>query len=100
MHFENLREKTVSKARASQLFEENAVLFGRHDGVPESTVISLFGADAVKFAKRPEGAGTNFNVYGIGGYSANYLTERGFYLAARYYNVKNIEEAESAGEDR
>lgn len=100
MHFENLREKTVSKARASQLFEENAVLFGRHDGVPESTVISLFWADAVKFAKRSEGAGTNFNVYGIGGYSANYLTERGFYLAASYYNVKNIEEAESAGEDR
>ena len=88
MHFENLREKNVSKARASQLFEENAVLFG------------LFGADAVKFAKRIEGPGITFNAYGIGEYSANYLTEWGFYLAASYYNVKNIQEAESAGEDR
>lgn len=100
MHFEKLREKNVSKARASQLFEENAVLFGRYDGVPETTVSALFGADAVKFAKRIEGPGITFNAYGIGEYSANYLTEWGFYLAASYYNVKNIQEAESAGEDR
>lgn len=98
MHFENLREKTVSKARASQLFAENAVLFGRNDGVPESTVISLFGTDAVEFAKQSEGTGITFNSYGIGKYSANYLTERGFYLAATYSNVECIHKAEKAGE--
>ena len=30
-----MKQKTISKAKAAQLFAENAVLFGRADGVPE-----------------------------------------------------------------
>ena len=30
-----MKQETISKAKAAQLFAENAVLFGRADGVPE-----------------------------------------------------------------
>ena len=66
--------------------------FGRADGVPEQAATELFGSAAVDFAKRQQNAGLTFNGYGIGDYTAWYLTEYGFYIAATYCNVKRIRE--------
>lgn len=87
-----MKQKTISKAKAAQLFAENAVLFGRADGVPEQVATELFGSAAVDFAKRQRNAGLTFNGYGIGDYTAWYLTEYGFYIAATYRNVERIRE--------
>lgn len=85
---------TINKVQAAKLFAVNAVLFGQANGMPERTATELFGADAVAFAKRQENTGIAFNGYGIGGYTAEYLTEYGFYIAATYYNVKRLEALE------
>lgn len=87
-----MKQETISKAQAAQLFAENAVLFGRADGVPEQAATELFGFAAVDFAKRQQNAGLTFNGYGIGDYTAWYLTEYGFYIAATYRNVERIRE--------
>lgn len=63
-----MKQETISKAKAAQLFAENAVLFGRADGVPEQAATELFGSAAVDFAKRQQNAGLTFNGYGIGDY--------------------------------
>lgn len=52
-----MKQETISKAKAAQLFAENAVLFGRADGVPEQVATELFGSAAVDFAKRQQNAG-------------------------------------------
>lgn len=86
-----MKNGTLSKKEASKLFEENAVLFGRRDGVPEDIAVSLFGSAAVAFAERQkDAAGLVFNGYGIGDYTAMYLTEYGFHIAATYCNVERI----------
>lgn len=85
---------TINKVQAAKLFAVNSVLFGQANGMPERTATELFGADAVAFAKKQGNAGIAFNGYGIGGYTAKYLTEYGFYIAATYYNVKRLEELE------
>ena len=87
-----MKQETISKAQAAQLFAENAVLFGRADGVPEKVATGLFDSSAVAFAKRRQNAGTTFNGYSIGDYTAWYLTEYGFYIAATYRNVERIRE--------
>ena len=46
MRTQNMQE-TISKAKAAQLFAENAVLFGLTDGVPEPVAVKLFGNAAV-----------------------------------------------------
>jgi predicted homoserine dehydrogenase-like protein len=93
-----MKQETISKAKAAQLFAENAVLFGRADGVPEQAAKELFGSSAVAFAKRQQNAGTTFNGYGIGDYTAWYLTEYGFYIAATYRNVERIREGDGWNE--
>ena len=73
-----MKQKAISKAKAAQLFTEKAV---------------LFGSAAVDFAKRQNKAdGLTFNGYGNGDYTAWYLTEYGFYIAATYHNVECIRE--------
>lgn len=79
-------------SEAKRLFEREAVLFGARDGVPEYRAVQLLGADAVEFAKRLPGG--NYNGYGIGDYTAYYLTESGFYAAVTYVNVKEVKQAE------
>lgn len=95
---DEMTQETISKAKAAQLFAENAVLFGRADGVPEQAATELFGSSAVAFAKRQQNAGTTFNGYGIGDYTAWYLTEYGFYIAATYRNVERIREGDGWNE--
>lgn len=85
---------TINKAQAEKLFVGNSVLFGQANGMPERTATELFGADAVAFARRQGKCGITFSGYGIGDYTAQYLTEYGFYIAATYYNVKRLEEQE------
>lgn len=43
-----MKQETISKAKAAQLFAENAVLFGRADGVPEQTETVLIAKTAYK----------------------------------------------------
>lgn len=88
-----MKQKAISKAKATQFFTEKAVLFGRVDGVPMQAATELFGSAAVDFAKRQNKAdGLTFNGYGNGDYTAWYLTEYGFYIAATYHNVECIRE--------
>lgn len=69
-----------------------------NNGVPEKVATGLFGSSAVAFAKRRQNAGTTFNGYGIGDYTAWYLTEYGFYIAATYRNVERIREGDGWNE--
>lgn len=47
---------------------------------------------------KPPAAGLPFNGYGIGDYTAWYLTEYGFYIAATYRNVERIREGDGWNE--
>mgnify|MGYP004529762149 FL=1 len=91
---------TINKEKATRLFEENAILFGRSDGVPENVAIALFGASAVNFARRQSDGPSRrtINGYGIGDYTAWYLTEYGFNFAVTYCNVKHIQKEDSKNE--
>ena len=83
-------KETISKEKARQIFNENAVLFGVSDGIPIDTAKKLLGSAAVDFAEKANNRGNLANGYGIGVYTAMYLTERGFYLAVTYHNVSCI----------
>ena len=86
---ERTREMRNS-AEVKRLFEREAVCFGASDGTPEYRAVQLFGAEAVAFARKMSGS----NGYGIGSFTAQYLTERGVHIAATYLNVKEIEQEE------
>lgn len=78
----------ISSNKAQHLFAENSALFGRSDGIPEKIAEAILGTDAVNYVTSANGgAGILFNGYGIGDYTANYLTEQGFYLGVSYYNT-------------
>lgn len=93
-----MKQKTIDKTQAARLFTENAVLFGRVDGVPEQIATELFGSAAVDFAKSQQSDWLAFTGYGIGDYTAWYLTEYGFYIAATYCNVERIRDGDSGNE--
>lgn len=84
----------LNKTRVRELFERYAVLFGDADGVPEYQAVNLFGEKAVVFAKRlcREGCGA----YGIGDFTAEYLTFKGFQMAATYANIVEIRQTQEA----
>jgi len=73
----------LSKAQADALFRREAVLMGTADAIPEGRAVELFGEDAVKFACRTGGS----NGYGIGDYTAMYLTYKGFLTVISYHNA-------------
>lgn len=83
-----------NKSDVDMLFNKVKVLIGSIDAAPEYAVKDLFGESAVDFAKRL-GAGENFSGYGIGDYTANYLTYKGFQTAATFVNVKEIRKTEA-----
>lgn len=93
-----MKQGTISFAKAAQLFAENAVLFECVDGVPEKAAKELFGSAAVDFARRNGNAGRTYSGYGIGDYTAWYLTEYGFYIAATYRNVELIRNGDNGNE--
>lgn len=92
----------LNKTRVIELFERYAVLFGDTDGVPEYQAVNLFGEEAVVFAKRYSNAVAfakrNFDGccsgFGIGDFTAEYLTFKGFRIAATYVNVAEIRQAQ------
>lgn len=65
-------------------------MIGGDDVIPTLRVDALFGKDATQFAERM-GNGQYRNGYGIGDYTLMYVTHRGFFVAASYYNVKQFQ---------
>lgn len=85
----------VNSTQAEALFNENAALFGDHDGVPCMVAFRVFGwkpvMEVFKEASREEiiKAGVVYwNVWSYDGASVSYLTRRGF---RRAVTIRNIE---------
>lgn len=84
-------EAILNKAQADALFQREAVLIGNRDVVPESRLVDLLGAEAVKHTKGLPGAGAAlWSAYGIGGASVSYFTYRGFLEAVTYSNLRQL----------
>ncbi len=82
----------LNKAQAQALFEEKAILIGGGDAIPEQTVVELFGEAAVAHAHTLDKAGGSYcNAYGVGDYTAPYLTFSGFLRAVTYHNIRKLE---------
>ena len=77
-------------AQVKALFEQEAILIGSHDAVPEYRAIELFGKKAVDFAETRSQAGRWFTCFCSGGNVLTYLTYAGFQQAASYANVQMI----------
>lgn len=83
-----------NKNEVETMFNKVKVLIGSIDVAPEYAVKDLFGEDAVTFA-RHLCRGEDVLGYGIGDYTADYLTYKGFQTAATFVNVKEIKEIEA-----
>lgn len=84
--------KPLNKEKALALFEDNAILIGHNDAIPEETVAKLFGEEAVAHARALDGENYDLcRLYGIGRYQQSYLTLQGFLTAATYSNVHLLE---------
>lgn len=82
----------LNKAQAQALFEEKAILIGGYDAIPGETVVSLFGEAAVAHAHTLDKTGGEMcNAYGVGDYTAPYLTLKGFLRAVTYHNIRKLE---------
>lgn len=84
----------LKKDEVEKIFKKECVLIGCNDAIPEYIVKRIFGSDAYDFAQKLSKRGDNGNLYGIGDYSAGYLTYKGFLTAATFCNVKEIKEIE------
>ncbi len=87
----------LNKDQVAALFEREAVLLGTENCVPVFRVAAMFGKEAVKHARSLNSSkpGYYVNGYGIGDYTLDALTFRGFQAAASFHNVKKLrEEAE------
>lgn len=87
----------LNRAQVEAIFTAEAVLMGTKDGLPISKAREIFGGDAVDFAQRMSNTatGTYSNGYGIGDYTAFYLTLTGAMIAATYNNIAAIRAAEA-----
>lgn len=75
----------INKSTAVKLFEDNSCLVGEADVIPDDIAREKLGSEAVKFARK---FNTKYsNAYGIGDYTMQYLTRKGFFTAVTYYNV-------------
>jgi len=83
----------LNKARVDALFQREAVLIGIKDVVPVFRATALFGDRAVKYALAQDAPGERrWNRYSVEGYTLEYLTFRGFQVAASFYNVQQLRE--------
>ena len=82
--------KELNKAAVETLFRQEAVLMGSEDRVPLHRAEALFGRDATKHVKslNASSPGRYLNGYGVGDYTMDALTYRGFQAAASFYNVQ------------
>ncbi|MDY3010448.1 MAG: hypothetical protein SOR93_04185 [Clostridiales Family XIII bacterium] len=76
------------------MFEKESVLIGHSDVIPERAVERYFGKEALSFAGKCEN-GKHYNGYGIGNFTAMYLSYKGFQIAATFSNIKEIEKFEA-----
>ena len=84
--------QTFTPAAVRWLFEREALVFGFSCGVPYARSVELFGEDAVEFVKGLETASARLiGGYGIGRFTAYYLTRDGIYAAASYCNACAVE---------
>ena len=88
----------LNKAEAENLFRENAILIGSADVIPEHEAIEILGEESVGYAQYlgRNQKGRFCNAYGIGSYSALYLTLEGFMCAVTYRNIRILEEEAKA----
>lgn len=88
---ENIMEE-LNKDQVAALFEREAVLLGTENCVPAFRVAALFGKDAVKHAHSMNASKPGYytNGYGIGDYTPDALTFRGFQAAASFFNVTKL----------
>ena len=89
-----MEQKTLSKAEAKRLFNENAVYVGTNDILPLETAVNLFGKKPVEFTRQKalekKAPGQYWNKCYFMGTGFEYLTEAGALLAASYYNLDII----------
>ncbi len=64
----------LNSKQVDQLFRQNVALFGDRDGVPEYRVAELVGKAVVDFSIELSRDWENHSEYGVGDYSARYLT--------------------------
>lgn len=81
-------KKMLNSAQVKELFEKEAILFGERDGVLIDKVIELFGVKATQFANDYSKGWANG--FGVGDFTAWYLTFTGFATAATYANVEAV----------
>lgn len=79
----------LNKRQVIALFQEEAMLIGSANGVPQCRAEELFGVSAVRFVTRNSGkAGSHFNTFFVDSrHSLPYLTLSGFLDAAGCANV-------------
>lgn len=89
--------KLIRSDEARRIFAKYSALFGENDGIPESTAQYLLGKEAIDFVKKLRTSSTGrllLNGFGIGDYTASYLTEQGFYTAVSYFNTAALKAAD------
>lgn len=69
-----------------RIFNKEKVFISTRDVMPESTALKIFGKDAIAFVRR---AGY-CSGFGIGDYTATYLTYEGVQIAATFCNVEEL----------
>lgn len=87
--------KKLNRAQAQALFEENAILFGDRDAVPEKTAAALLGQAAIDYVLWEDRTGTGghkgyWNAIGMNDYIkplVKYITLSGFLRAVTYNNA-------------
>lgn len=85
----------LSSTQVKELFEKEAVLFGVRDGVLTERATELFGSKAIDFASKA--AEDWIGGFGVGNYTAYYLTFAGFQQAASFANVEEINDLINGG---
>lgn len=83
----------MNSAEVKALFEREAILLGNDDLIPAFRVAELFGKESLKHVRSlaaNERGGTYFNGYGVGDYTLEALTYRGFQAAASFSNVQQL----------
>ena len=76
----------LNKSQVDTLFQREAVMIGTADVVPVFRAASLFGEGAVEHARNLK----HWNSYGVGDFDLDYITYRGFQVAASFYNVQQL----------
>lgn len=82
----------LNKDQVAALFEREAVLLGTENRVPDFRAVALFGKKAVEHAHSMDASNPGYyaNGYGIGDYTLDALTFRGFQAAASFFNVQRL----------